>query len=101
MNVESQKECDSISRKHGGVDRTETKDTKPSNYTTLVALKLSSLGAGTGDLTGWPSTPTSGTSSDRRELDFQPQLWLTENTSGTLVKRVIEDPVVLVQETEK
>lgn len=40
-------------------------------------------------------------SSLRSELDFHPQLWLTENMSGTLVKRVTEDPVELMQETAK
>ena len=54
----------------------ETKK-KSHSYTTpktTVALKLSSLGAGTGGLTGCPSAPTSPISSDRKELDFQPQL---------------------------
>jgi hypothetical protein len=40
---------------------------------TTVALKLSSLGAGTGDFTGCPSAPISPISV-LNELDFHPQL---------------------------
>jgi hypothetical protein len=40
-------------------------------------------------------------SSVRNELDFQPQLWLTENTSGALVNRVSDDPVALAHEIAK
>lgn len=35
------------------------------------------------------------------ELDFQPQLWLTENTSGALVNRVRLAPVALAHAIAK
>lgn len=64
---------------------------------TTVALKLINLDAGADDF----ACASSSRSSARSELDFQPQLWLTENTSGTLVNRVVEEPIELEQETEK
>ena len=42
-----------------------------------------------------PSSPISRYSSVRKELDFQPQLWLTANASGALVNRVKLAPVAL------
>jgi hypothetical protein len=42
-------------------------------------------------------SPTSIYSSVRNELDFHPQLWLTENTSGALANRVWLAPVALAQ----
>ena len=36
-------------------------------------------------------------SSVRNVLDFHPQLWLTANTSGELLKRVCDVPVALAQ----
>jgi len=43
------------------------------------------------------SVRTSMYSSVLKELDFQPQLWPTEKTSGELVNRVCDDPVALAQ----
>jgi hypothetical protein len=64
------------------------------NYTipkVTVALKLTSLPAdGTGVI---KIGPTSEYSSVINELDFHPQLWLTENTSGAELNRVKEEPV--------
>jgi hypothetical protein len=51
--------------------------------------------------TDCPSTPTSKYSSVFSELDFQPQLWLTEKISGALVKRVSDDPVALTHDIVK
>ncbi|EIW65069.1 uncharacterized protein TRAVEDRAFT_42463, partial [Trametes versicolor FP-101664 SS1] len=62
---------------------------------TTVARKLTSLLAGSTTAAGRPSASTSRYSSARSELDFHPQLWLTENTSGALVKRVRLAPVAL------
>lgn len=42
-------------------------------------------------------SPCSDGSPVRKELDFQPQLWLTENTSGALLNRVMLEPVAPVQ----
>ncbi len=69
-----------------------TPHTTPS---TTVARKLTSLLAGSTTAAGSPSASTSRYSSARNELDFHPQLWLTENTSGALVKRVRLAPVAL------
>lgn len=44
-----------------------------------------------------PASATSIYSSVRSELDFHPQLWLTENTSGALANRVWLAPVALAQ----
>ncbi|KAI1786284.1 hypothetical protein LXA43DRAFT_898308, partial [Ganoderma leucocontextum] len=60
-----------------------------------VSASLTSLVAGNATGAGWPSTSTSKYSSVLSELDFQPQLWLTENTSGALMNRVMLAPVVL------
>jgi hypothetical protein len=66
-----------------------------------VTLKLTSFSLGT-VLEVTPSfAPTSKYSSVLNELLFHPQLWLTENSSGALVKRVSEDPVALAQEIVK
>jgi len=66
---------------------------------TTVALKLISRPA---DTSGSSSNgPTSKYSSVLRLLDFHPQLWLTENTSGALVNLVKEAPVALAQEIAK
>ena len=46
-------------------------------------------------------SPVSIQSPVRKELDFQPQLWLTEKTSGALVNRVRLLPVALAQATVK
>ena len=63
---------------------------------TTVALRLTSLAAGSAtDVAGWLSASSSRYSSVRNELDFQPQLWLTEKTSGALVNRVRLAPVAL------
>ena len=62
---------------------------------TTVALKLTSFPAGITTETGCPSASTSRYSSVRSELDFHPQLWLTANVSGALVKRVRLAPVAL------
>jgi hypothetical protein len=47
------------------------------------------------------SGPTSKYSSVLKLLDFQPQLWLTEKTSGALVNLVNAAPVALAQEITK
>jgi hypothetical protein len=69
-----------------------TTHTSPS---TTHALRLTSLPLGT----AFASAPsaTSIYSSVRNELDFHPQLWLTENTSGALANRVWLAPVALAQ----
>ncbi|EIW65070.1 uncharacterized protein TRAVEDRAFT_42464 [Trametes versicolor FP-101664 SS1] len=72
--------------------RIQAPHTTPS---TTVARKLTSLLAGSTTAAGRPSASTSRYSSARSELDFHPQLWLTENTSGALVKRVRLAPVAL------
>ena len=52
-------------------------------------------------LLGIPSPPTSRYSSVRKLLLFQPQLWLTLNTSGVLVNRVMLPPVALAHAIAK
>ncbi|KAL7285838.1 hypothetical protein ACG7TL_000947 [Trametes sanguinea] len=89
---------DTQARLDSTADTTTTK--APSHHTTpntTVALKLTSLLAGATTAPGpaAPSASTSKYSSARNELDFHPQLWLTENTSGALVNRVRLAPVAL------
>ncbi len=60
----------------------------------IVALRLTSLPAADTAL-GEPSSDNSKYSSVLKELDFQPQLWLTEKLSGELVNLVKRDPVAL------
>ena len=62
---------------------------------TMVARKLTSLPDEMFFLT--PSSEISRYSSVLNELDFQPQLWLTEKTSGALVNFVKLAPVALAQ----
>jgi hypothetical protein len=66
---------------------------------TTVALKLTSHSPAMSDSSG--SGPTSKYSSVLKLLDFHPQLWLTENTSGALVNLVIAAPVALAHEIAK
>jgi hypothetical protein len=66
---------------------------------TTVALKLTSRPPDTADSSG--RGPTSRYSSVLKLLDFQPQLWLTENTSGALVNLVNAAPVALAHEIIK
>lgn len=79
-------------------DNKTTKLISPCTYTTpntTVALKLTSFPAGRMPEAGRPSASTSRYSSVLNELDFQPQLWLTANTSGALVNLVKLAPVAL------
>lgn len=74
--------------------------------TTTVALKLTSFPclvflAGRAKASPSSSPPKSTYSSDFSELDFQPQLCPTENTSGALENLVCEEPVALAQLTMK
>ena len=73
-----------------------TTNTQCYGYTTpstTVARRLTSLAAGIVTMAGCPSASTSRYSSVLNELDFQPQLWLTRNSSGELAKRVSAAPV--------
>jgi hypothetical protein len=61
---------------------------------TIVVRRLTSLSTVTSWSTSSPSPFRYSTTLN--ELDFRHQLWLTENASGALVIRVIDDPVMLV-----
>ncbi|SRR6266404_1144382 len=66
--------------------------------TVIRILLISSDGEGEdGSAILSPSKHTSA----RSELLLQPQLWLTEKSSGLLVNRVTEEPVALAQEIAK
>ena len=63
--------------------------------TVILMLLISGREGGSAILS--PSKHTSA----RSELLLQPQLLLTEKSSGLLVKRVTEEPVALAQDTAK